>query len=108
MIKKILFVVEGEVAEVKLLRRLIKISYPQDEYSIISYGASIYELYDEMHRDDTIDLLGLLREKEFIGESDNWAIYAVIILESIPPLRNTPIGTSEIILFLMTDLISFS
>lgn len=71
MSKKILFVVEGEVAEVVLLRKLNKIMFPENEYSIISYGSAIYELYDEMRRDNSIELLGLLREKKVIKKNKN-------------------------------------
>lgn len=63
MARNILFLVEGESAEVKFLKKLNRITFTEDSYEIFSYGTTIYELYDELKKDDTIDILGLLREK---------------------------------------------
>ncbi len=59
--KNILFIVEGESSEVKLLRKIGKI-ITNFNYQIYSYRTSIYELYDELKLEQDLDILLVLRE----------------------------------------------
>jgi len=64
--KKILFLVEGkkmEPAVIKSVAEQMFIDIARDSYTICSYGTSIYELYDELNKDSSLSLVGLLIEK---------------------------------------------
>ncbi len=60
--KNILFIVEGEDTEPKLLKKIYKYMLV-DEYEVYSYKTCIYELYEELDRDEYLDILQLLKEK---------------------------------------------
>lgn len=61
--KSILFIVEGEVGEVRVLEKLTSILYAENEYSIFPVSGSIYELYEDLYLDDDLDLLLHLKSK---------------------------------------------
>lgn len=67
--RKILILVEGEKAEVKLMNRLFSV-YTEfsEKYEIVSYYTNIYVLYNEFFKsgyaDDNLDILQVLKEKE--------------------------------------------
>ncbi len=61
----ILFIVEGEADEGKLLRKLNKIIDTKNAYSIYAFKTTIHEMYDiylELKDDDSFTLQGLLKE----------------------------------------------
>lgn len=62
--KDVLFIVEGESTEPKLLKKINTILKLDADINIYSYKTSIYELYDELKFDDDLDVTLLLREKE--------------------------------------------
>lgn len=65
---KTLVLVEGAKTDVNLMKKLFDIYHISDNHEIISYNTNIYTLYKEMFENkdpSTIDLLQLLKEKEF-------------------------------------------
>lgn len=62
--EKVLFIVEGERAEPKLIETINKTLYFDGKIEIYSYKTSIYHLYKDLSLDDDLDLPLLLREKE--------------------------------------------
>jgi len=64
--KNILFIVEGETAEPKIIRRINKILNLDEDTNIYSYRTSIYELYEELKFDNYLEIALVLREKETI------------------------------------------
>lgn len=62
---KILFICEGRKTEKKFCNLIIEKYFlnRQKEKEYIAFGTNIYGLYDEMSRDDGLDIISLLMEK---------------------------------------------
>lgn len=61
---KVLFIVEGEKDEPKLIETINKSLYFDGKIEIYSYKTSIHQLYKELYLDDDLELPLLLKEKE--------------------------------------------
>lgn len=64
---KILVLVEGAKADVKLMDHLLSVYGINQNHQIVSYNTNIYELYDHMFTDgapEDVDILQLLKERE--------------------------------------------
>ncbi len=62
--EKVLFIVEGERDEPKLIKTINNALYFAGGIEVYSYKTSIHELYEELSFDDDLDLPLVLREKE--------------------------------------------
>lgn len=62
--EKVLFIVEGEKDEPKLIKSINDALYFAGGIEVYSYKTSIHELYEELSFDDDLDLPLVLREKE--------------------------------------------
>ncbi len=66
--KKILFIVEGEKTEFKLMNHLMNLYYPNNNYYIWSYKTNIHALYSLLETNDSdfsdLDILFVLRSQE--------------------------------------------
>lgn len=62
--EKVLFIVEGEKDEAKLIRTINDALHFTGGIEVYSYKTSIHELYEELSFDDDLDLPLVLREKE--------------------------------------------
>lgn len=67
MSNTILFVFEGEKAEPKILQALENYFFKTQSNVIIKavYGAEIYQLWKDCNEDSDLDLIGLLKERDF-------------------------------------------
>ncbi len=65
MAKQILFVFEGVKTELNIVNNLLQFFIQDENDRVISasYGHTIEKLYDDMHADDGLDLLGIIQEK---------------------------------------------
>lgn len=64
MANDVLFIVEGEDAEPKLLDKINGTLKITEDINIYSYGTMIYQLYDELSLDDDLDIVLFLKSKE--------------------------------------------
>ena len=66
--KKILFLVEGEKTEPTSIKNIASkmFSLFEEDYDIVSYKTTIYELYEELVNDPMMSLTGLLLSKNLI------------------------------------------
>ena len=66
--KKILFLVEGSVAEKEIVDNIVAkiIKQVDTQYIICSYETTIYELYEALSKDDDMSTVGLLIEQNKI------------------------------------------
>ena len=66
--KKILFLVEGETAEPTSIKNIASkmFSLFEEDYDIVSYKTTIYELYEKLVNDPMMSLTGLLLSKNLI------------------------------------------
>ncbi len=62
-IKKILFLVEGDQMERSNVENVAKKMFHllKEDYEIISYGTTIYELYEQLSKDPLLSLVGFLK-----------------------------------------------
>lgn len=83
----ILFIVEGEVTEPKLIEKMNSVLNITEKRNVYTYETSIYELYEELRLDDHLDIVLVLKErtedkriKEMLSK-DFAAIYLIFDFE---------------------------
>lgn len=62
--EKILFIFEGKKTEPYIMQIIKKLYFKNYKYVFISYCSNIQSLFNELNKDDDLDLVGLLKEKE--------------------------------------------
>lgn len=60
----VLFIVEGEVTELKLLNKIKESLYLDEDFNIYPYKTNIFNLYKDLKLDDDLDVALYLKEKE--------------------------------------------
>lgn len=62
--EKILFIFEGKKTEPYIMQIIKELYFKNYKYVFISYCSNIQSLFNELNKDDDLDLVGLLKEKE--------------------------------------------
>ena len=91
--RKILLLVEGAKLEVNLLNKAFQVYNMNMNYVIYSYNTNIYELYERMFEGnetdlDTLDLLGILKERDSKNEILNEVFSDILLIFDYEPQDN--------------------
>lgn len=62
--EKILFIFEGKKTEPYIMQIIKELYFKNYKYVFISYCSNIQSLFNELNKDDDLDLVGLLKENE--------------------------------------------
>lgn len=62
--EKILFIFEGKKTEPYIMQIIKELYFKNYKYVFVSYCNNIQSLFNELNKDDDLDLVGLLKENE--------------------------------------------
>lgn len=94
--EKILFIFEGKKTEQYIMQIIKELYFKDDKYIFVSYCNNIQSLFNELNKDDDLDLVGLLKENETKHpelekklEKCNWDEFSEIYLFFDYDIKNT-------------------